>query len=310
MIAFHAHIRTWSLGVLLWLFLASCTSLRGCGSTADEGCSSNTECDEGLVCSSTGECQAPAARYEARRRAFRRFGSDGAAYGLWLRYGTAGTVPPIELQMNTQIDPDSMVEKDVSHVFCSIDDVRTDDLLFNHTSAYPEGYWGASPIADGQSGRCGDDLETLTWRLLNCERITRGLVPVECDLRLVWIGRQHANDMATRDFFGHVNPDGLDAFRRLTGRGILYGLAGENLARQQSIFDAHTAWMGSPLHRRNILTEHYNYAGVGVIRKGRQLILSEAFLGGVQDEAPVEPGAYPDVFSSDNDDVPAPSMQD
>lgn len=261
------------------LLLLGCNASTGCGGS-DAGCASNAECDEGLVCSSTGACEAPEARFQARRLAFQRFGADGAGYGRWLRYGTAGAIMSVQSDVPLLSDG----TQGGSHVLCSTDDVRTDDLLFNYTNAYPSGYWGALPIADQQSGRCGDDLETLAWRLLNCERMTRQLVPVECDLRLVWIGRQHADDMASRDFFGHVNPDGQDAFRRLMGRGIPYALAGENLARQRSIFDAHIAWMDSPLHRRNILTEQYNYAGVGVVRYGRQLILSEAFLGGVQEQ--------------------------
>lgn len=263
------------------------------GCRADDAlCTSNEMCAEGEVCGSTGACEPNIARMQERRALFQRFGTDVGAYSQWLRYGTAGARGEanendsgVESRARSQDDRDAPSRAvGSSNALCSIEDVRTDDLVFTYTRAYPEGYWGDKPIADQHSGRCGDDLETLAWRLLNCERITRDLAPVDCDLRLVWIGRQHADDMASRGFFGHINPEGQNSFHRLSGRGIHYGLAGENIARQRSIFDAHSAWMDSPQHRRNILTEQYHYAGIGVVPQGRQLVLTEAFLGGVKDD--------------------------
>lgn len=271
---------------LIALMLSVCVV--GCRGS-DASCTSNEMCAEAEVCGSTGVCEPNAARMQERRALFQRFGADVGAYSQWLRYGTAGArsavgdnVSAVNRGVNSRKALGSSSEPiQEANALCSIEDVRTDDLLFTYTRAYPEGYWGDKPIADQHSGRCGDDLETLAWRLLNCERITRDLPPVDCDLRLVWIGRQHADDMASRGFFGHINPEGQNSFHRLSGRGIHYGLAGENLARQRSIFDAHSAWMDSPQHRRNILTEQYHYAGIGVVPQGRQLVLTEAFLGGV-----------------------------
>lgn len=192
----------------------------------------------------------------------------------------AQPTPQNEENPSPQLDTDPL---------CAIEDVRTDDLTFHTTRAYPGGYWGEVPIADPHAGRCGDDLETLAWRLLNCERLSRELPPLECDMRLVWISRQHADDMASREFFGHINPDGHDSFHRLSGRGIQYGLAGENLARQTSVYNAHAAWMRSPLHRRNILTEQYQYAGIGIVAAKKQLLLTETFIGGVDASSPEPP---------------------
>lgn len=260
-------------------------------------------------------CEPREERRKTRQDLLARFGADVSAYTQWVRYGTAGA-PREDAPRDTSIgfqldgrtssqqhsggddagadaqapntnnatDDHAMAALADSSALCALEDVRTDDLIFNITRSYPAGYWGDTPISDAHGGRCGSDLETLAWRLLNCERISRELPPVDCDLRLVWISRQHADDMASRGFFGHVNPDGQDAFHRLTGRGIYYGLAGENLARQSSILEAHIAWMRSPLHRRNILTEQYHYAGIGVVPDGRQLLLTEAFVGGIKDE--------------------------
>lgn len=266
----------------LWcvLLLVGCRAL-GTAKSKERLCNAMSECEEGQVCHATGVCMDPPDTDVPAREETARFGDDEAGLELWRRYGTVGS-------MNVTAQ-----SKD-GHGYCGLEDVRTDDLMFHYTSWYPAGYWGAAPIHDGQSARCGDDLETLTWRLLNCERMTKGIPAVDCDLRLVWIGRQHATDMASRQFFGHVNPDGNDPFRRLSSRGISYGAAGENLARQRSILDAHHAWMDSSLHRRNMLTETYDYAGIGVVRSGHQLILSEAFVGGLSSADDYEPEFVPE----------------
>ena len=271
-------------------------------------CASSEECAEGQKCSIAGVCEAADERRAGAVDTYDLVGQDDASFSLWLRYGTHGA-----LYAGAACDDDAssapaptgrggLVLGEAAFgdldALCTAEDVRTDDLTFSHSEWYPEGYWGGSPISDAYRGRCGGDLETMTWRLLNCERITRGLAPVDCDLRLVWIGRQHAGDMASRNYFGHTTPEGLDAFRRLQGRGIRYDLAGENLALQPSILDAHRAWMGSPLHRRNMLTQAYHYAGVGVVRSGNQLILSEAFLG--EASSPGDPVAPPPAV----DDTP------
>lgn len=309
------HQRRPSVGWLLTIALAWSAWAIGCR-VDDPSCTSHAMCDDGEVCGSTGVCEPRIERQQARRELFHRFGADISGYRLWAQYGTAGArhnradtlsaMPPVHAEEQTSTprasshmherDDDAPIYRDevgdknadlktAPHSLCALGDVRTDDLTFKMTRAYPGGYWGDTAIADTHNGRCGDDLETLAWRLLNCERISRDIEPVDCDLRLVWISRQHADDMASRDFFDHINPDGHDSFHRLAGRGIDYGIAGENLARHTSIYDAHLAWMRSSLHRRNILTEQYQYAGIGVISAGKQLFLTETFLGGVKDNA-------------------------
>lgn len=268
-------------GVVLALLLMTGCRTSGVVKEAGTPCNGVGDCDAGMLCSAAGVCVAPADTADHDEQEAARFADDRAGLALWRRYGTVGSMNAKGLSRE-------------GHGFCGLEDVRIDDLMFHHTTWYPAGYWGASPINDGQSARCGDDLETLTWRLLNCERMTQGIPPVDCDLRLVWIGRQHATDMASRQFFGHVNPDGNDPFRRLRSRGILYGAAGENLARQTTILDAHHAWMDSSLHRRNILTETYDYAGIGVVQYGHQLLLSEAFVGGLSSPDDYEPEFVPE----------------
>jgi uncharacterized protein YkwD len=45
--------------------------------------------------------------------------------------------------------------------------------------------------------------------------------------------RLHARDMNERDFFDHVNPDGLGPEQRLRNAGYTFGIAGESIAKVQ-----------------------------------------------------------------------------
>lgn len=92
-----------------------------------------------------------------------------------------------------------------------------------------------------------------------------GLVPLESDEILRSVARLHSLDMAERDFFDHVNPDGEDPFDRIADSS--FGGAdpwGENIA-----FGAPTPeivvdlWMESPGHCANIMLADFHVIGVG-----------------------------------------------
>jgi hypothetical protein len=159
---------------------------------------------------------------------------------------------------------------------CALDDVATDDLG-GWVDEFSPATLPDEPWAD-VAGRCGDDIETLSWRLMNCERTVRGIPPVACDLRLVWAGRQHAAHMRATRHFGHVTPDGRSTFDRLDDLGLEWSWAGENLAMYDDVVAAHDGWMRSPAHRRNILNAHYVLGGVGAVEGDEHYYLTELFL--------------------------------
>ncbi len=133
------------------------------------------------------------------------------------------------------------------------------------------------------------ELEQEVHRRINTERTNNGLSPLNWDSKIVKIARDHSEDMVTRNFYSHDNPDGEDP----TGRGnrqgypctkdygsyYTYGLA-ENIAitpiysnvvgcgsttslnsLAECIVDG---WMTSPGHRENILTGTYTKTGIGI----------------------------------------------
>lgn len=54
--------------------------------------------------------------------------------------------------------------------------------------------------------------------------------PLAMNEKLLAVARAHSEDMFTRNFFAHTNPDGKDTFDRMTAGGYNFTSAGENIA--------------------------------------------------------------------------------
>jgi len=104
--------------------------------------------------------------------------------------------------------------------------------------------------------------------LVNDERTSRGLSKLEWNPDALKVAKAHATDMWERRYFGHVSPDGLDLSDRLNGEGILYRVAGENLAFAPTVVTAHLGLMESPGHKANILSPEFRKVSIGVIDNG------------------------------------------
>jgi uncharacterized protein YkwD len=101
-------------------------------------------------------------------------------------------------------------------------------------------------------------------KLVNEERVAKGLKPLSMDARLRTLARKHSRDMFAHGYFAHVSPNGEDPFDRMRGAGIDYEEAGENLAKAPSVTIAHKGLMNSPGHRANILDPKFGKVGIGV----------------------------------------------
>lgn len=74
-----------------------------------------------------------------------------------------------------------------------------------------------------------------------------------------------ADDMAARDYWAHIAPDGKTPWTLITGAGYHYQQAGENLAYGfADAGDTVAGWMNSPTHRANMLNGSYQDVGFGV----------------------------------------------
>lgn len=98
----------------------------------------------------------------------------------------------------------------------------------------------------------------------NAERRKAGVAELVWDDAIAAVARAHSQDMATRRFFAHVNPDGVDPFKRLQLGGMTFGTAAENIAMYPTVESAMTGWMNSQGHRTNILSSAFKKLGVGI----------------------------------------------
>ena len=138
------------------------------------------------------------------------------------------------------------------------------------------------------------ELERRIHELINKERRSKNLGALRFEDKLSNIARAHSTDMARRDFFNHVNPDGRNATergeragytcRKDFGSHFTQGL-GENLYQGNLYSSVRTqgtkktyawntmddiarhavaGWMKSSGHRKNILQKTYDRTGIGI----------------------------------------------
>ena len=140
-----------------------------------------------------------------------------------------------------------------------------------------------------------NSLVNLIHQGINDERRENGLQPLKWDPQLATIAFSHSSDMAERDYFDHVSPEGEDFADRYeenhyskdTRIGNQVYLGGENLFLNNVVesytYDEVTGevfeyrfnsleglaqstvegWMDSPGHRENILTP-FSREGIGI----------------------------------------------
>ena len=83
------------------------------------------------------------------------------------------------------------------------------------------------------------------------------------DTTLEAVAAQHANDMATNDFFSHTAPDGSTPAQRVTRAGYRWRMTGENIAGGQLSAEAAVAgWIKSPGHCENLMNAGFTEMGV------------------------------------------------
>jgi len=151
-------------------------------------------------------------------------------------------------------------------------------------------------------------LERRIHELIDKERTGKKLPALQFDEKLSNIARAHSTDMARRNFFSHINPDGKDP----TARGRLAGYVckkdfgsyfteglAENLYQGNLYSSVRTrgnektyawntledlasqsvmGWMKSKGHRENILGKTFDTTGIGVaISKDDKVYVTQVF---------------------------------
>ncbi len=136
---------------------------------------------------------------------------------------------------------------------------------------------------------------------INLARAQHNLVLFRTDVTLTRIAATRSQDMITRDYFSHYDPQtGQEPLLRLIqANHYAYQYAGENIAEIKNdagwvpplltVAARYTAtdlaeefvagWLNSPEHRANILNLHYRRTGVAVAvsEDGRRIVCTQVF---------------------------------
>jgi uncharacterized protein YkwD len=135
-----------------------------------------------------------------------------------------------------------------------------------------------------------EEVESQIITLTNDERKKKGVAPLILDVELREIARGHSDDMIARNFFEHVNPDGLSAAARIAihHRRLIASSTGENLSAlttpdltnaEKVAKEIVEGWMHSDEHRENILDNKFTHIGVGVSSNGEEIRATQNFAG-------------------------------
>lgn len=103
-------------------------------------------------------------------------------------------------------------------------------------------------------------------RLTNLERQVKGLPLLQLNAQLATAAGRKAADMFARNYWAHISPVGTQPWFFISDAGYGYRYAGENLARDFSDpGSVIKAWLASPTHKENLLSNRYQDIGVAVV---------------------------------------------
>lgn len=100
--------------------------------------------------------------------------------------------------------------------------------------------------------------------LINQARSQNNAPPLQIDMQVTNVARIKAQDMIDNNYFSHNSPKYGSPFDMMKSFGVSYVEAGENIAGNQTVQNAHNALMNSPGHRKNILNPDFTHIGLGI----------------------------------------------
>lgn len=116
-----------------------------------------------------------------------------------------------------------------------------------------------------------ENLKIAVFHFVNEERKKRGVGELVYNIQLEKTAQMHAEDMVNRNFFAHVNPDGVDVMTRVKTYKYDQRDVGENIALgQENVEEVMNNWLNSPPHLENLLRSNFTEMGVGVFSNGEE----------------------------------------
>lgn len=100
----------------------------------------------------------------------------------------------------------------------------------------------------------------------NQKRLENGVAPLKLDESLNQAAEGKAHHMMVNHYWAHFAPDGTTPWVFIKDAGYEYTYAGENLAKGfTNSSDIVIAWMNSPSHRENLLSQKYSDIGFAIL---------------------------------------------
>jgi uncharacterized protein YkwD len=104
--------------------------------------------------------------------------------------------------------------------------------------------------------------------ITNVIRFRHHLKSLSWNEKVAVVAYNHSKDMSTQQYFSHVSPTAGDLSDRLETGGVLFTMAGENIAAHyQDSAAAVEGWLNSEGHRKALLNKDFTSLGVGVYQK-------------------------------------------
>ncbi len=126
--------------------------------------------------------------------------------------------------------------------------------------------------------KLAESYERISFYLINSIRVRFGKPVLQYDNNMAKVAAAHSQDMITRRYFDHLNPQGQKVDGRIEAAGYSYRSCGENIAKDHpSAISAHENYLNSPGHRDNILGD-FKHLGVGVRMDGKSILQTQVFV--------------------------------
>jgi len=95
-------------------------------------------------------------------------------------------------------------------------------------------------------------------------------LPLVWDARLAEAARARSEDMIARNYFSHVDPNGMTPDVYLTAAGIHWQAMAENIVIRSRVERGEAALMDEPRfqpdHRGTILNPQFTHIGIGIVK--------------------------------------------
>ena len=136
-----------------------------------------------------------------------------------------------------------------------------------YSANYSDGYILNYYVAPDNAENVSDDAKAV-FEIVNKERASAGRYEYKLDAELCKAADMRAKELATLYDENHYRPDGRKGYTILDDLGIEFTIRGENIARDQDNAEwVMRSWMKSKKHKAAILSNSYDYIGIGHYEK-------------------------------------------